>query len=173
MAPNEHPVWDVYNLLRTARLNVKYYSARLHSLRRCNFLIEIVLAITAPSSAIAGLWFWKYPLGQLTWKYFAIIAAICAIIKPFLKLVDRLQKFEETLTGYRTLDNDLQAIIIEIKQKKTYSEKLKKEFNKAFERKKAISTKEPEINIKTKLREICEAEVIKELPVSSFFIPEG
>jgi len=172
MDSKKHPVWDVYDLFRTARLNVKYYSSRLSALQKCNFWLEIILAISAPSSAIAGFWFWKYPIGALIWKGFAVVAAFISIIKPFLKLSDRIQKFEETLTGYRTLDNDLQSIVSKIKSEKTYNEKIKLEVEKAFDRKKAISTNEPEIRENHKLKTKCEAEVLQELPHNSFFVPE-
>jgi hypothetical protein len=172
MDPKEHPVWDVYNLLRTARLNVKYYSARLAFLQRSNFWLEIVLAISAPSSAIAGLWFWQYSMGQVVWKIFAVIAAFFAILKPFLKLPERIKRFEETLTGYRTLDNDLQNIAVKIRQQGTYDEEIKGQFDRAFNRKIAISTQEPEVREKIKLKNNCEAEVLSELPHAHFYIPE-
>lgn len=45
-----------------------------------NFVMDIVLLVTAPSSAIAGLWFWKTPLGHTAWQYFGIVSAIVAIL---------------------------------------------------------------------------------------------
>jgi len=168
---NENPVWDVYDLLRTARLNVKYYSRRLAVIERDNFLLELVIAISAPSSAIAGLFFWDTEAGELVWKGFGILAALFAVIKPLLKLTEKIKKYEETLTGYKTLDNDLQLIVSQIKQKQGYSSSLQKEFNKAFERKKLLVTSEAErqedISLKRKLQE----EVCIELPKSHFFIP--
>ena len=41
MPRRPHAVWTVYDKLRTARLNVKYYSRRLESIERTNFILEI------------------------------------------------------------------------------------------------------------------------------------
>ena len=61
----DHPVWNVYDLYRTARLSVCYYSAKLNRFLWYNYLIEYILAITASSSAIAALWFWEHPVGEI------------------------------------------------------------------------------------------------------------
>lgn len=172
MDPKQHPAWDVYDQLRTARLNVKYYSARLACLQRRNMFMEIVLAISAPTSAIAGLWFWSSPIGNLIWKCFGVLAAFIAGIKPFLKITEKIKSVEETLIGYRTLDHDLQNITIKIRQKACFDKDLQKEFQRALERKRAISTKEPELQEMIQLKEKCEEETLKELPHSNFFIPE-
>jgi len=82
----QNRVWGVDDLLRTARLNVKYYSARLAFFQRCNFLLELVLAITAPSSAVAGLWFWKTSTGEFAWTTLGVVAALAAVLKPLLQL---------------------------------------------------------------------------------------
>ncbi len=80
-----HPVWDVYDLYRTARLNVCYYSTKLNRFQSYNFLIEITLAITASSSAVAALWFWEHPVGEIVWKILGVISALLAVSKPILK----------------------------------------------------------------------------------------
>ena len=44
MANNaKHPVWSVYDLYRDARLNVKYYSTKLHRLSEFNLFLEILI----------------------------------------------------------------------------------------------------------------------------------
>ena len=54
MGKNEtHPVWNVYDRFRTTRLNVKYYSARLVCVKKINFIMELILAISI-SSEITG-----------------------------------------------------------------------------------------------------------------------
>lgn len=37
MSMKDHQVWDVYDLLRTARLNQLYYGRRLQTFERRNF----------------------------------------------------------------------------------------------------------------------------------------
>ncbi|MCU7940440.1 MAG: hypothetical protein KZQ64_13665 [gamma proteobacterium symbiont of Bathyaustriella thionipta] len=91
MAREDSPVWDVYDLYRSARLNAKYYSALLHQTEKRNFILEFILLLTAPSSAVAGLWFWDSLIGQEIWKYMGIVAAITAVLKPMLSLPKKMK----------------------------------------------------------------------------------
>lgn len=166
-----HPVWNVYDLYRTARLNVKYYSARLTYLERLNLRMELILGICAPSSVVAGLFFWDTPIGSEIWKILGIIAAVVAVSKPLLKLTGKIKQFEEIITGYQILEHDLFVIKISIEEKQSYDKSLQKEFKKALERKKVLVTKCPEHREYKKLKNRCTLEVNQELPVDIFFIP--
>lgn len=172
MTRETHPVWTVYNKLRTARLNVKYYSRRLDILERRNFWIELILLGTAPSSAIAGLWFWETEQGKIIWQYFGIVAAIVAVLKPVLGLTKRIKEFESVLTGYRTLEYDLMEIKSLVEQKQKYDSTMQAEFNKALQREKTLVGKTPETREKRKVKAACELEVRQELPRECFFVPE-
>jgi hypothetical protein len=130
MSREDHPVWSVYDKLRSACLNVKYYSRRLQSLERWNFGLEFLIGATAPSSAIAALWFWNTEYGQPAWRYLAVIAAIAAVAKPLLNLTKRIKEYESILSGYRTLEYDLREISTLIEQKKKYDHALQTEFKK-------------------------------------------
>lgn len=46
-----HPVWNVYNEQRTARLNILYLQAKLKRLHRESFWMELVIAVSASTSA--------------------------------------------------------------------------------------------------------------------------
>lgn len=167
----EHRVWGVYDLLRTARLNVKYYSARLTFFRHYNFALELVLAITTPSSAVAGLWFWKTSTGEIGWTALGVTAAIAAVVKPLLQLERKVGAYTEVLAGYRALEHDLFKIKVLIAQRQAYDQDLQSEFQKALERKGALVSKDPEVSTKEELKRRLVAEVIQELPASAFFIP--
>src|SRR5207245_5278482 len=88
--PN-HAVWEVYDLRRTCRLNVKYYQRLGEKLATQNFRIELILAITAPSSAVAGLVFWQTQTGKIIWGMLGFVAAFLAVAKPLLHLTDKIQ----------------------------------------------------------------------------------
>jgi hypothetical protein len=171
MERENHSVWSVYDKLRTACLNVKYFSRRLAALERQNFLIEITLLATAPSSAVAGLWFWNTEYGWMIWQYLGIISAIAAILKPSLQLTKKIKDFESVLSGYRTLEYDLREIKTLIEQSKKYDKRLQLEFQKALHREKILVGKTPETKENKKLIEICEQEVRSAFPGKSFFIP--
>lgn len=168
----DHPVWAVYDKLRSARLNVKYYGSRLHQFERLNLTIEYILLATAPSSAIAALWFWNTEIGKPIWQSIGVIAAVAAVAKPPLNLTKRIKDYEAILSGYRTLEYDLLEIKTLVEQRKKYDQALQSELKKALQREKTLVAKTPETRENKKLKRECEEEVLRELPADRFFIPE-
>ena len=168
----DHPVWGVYDLYRTARLNVKYYTCKLSTTESLNFYMDIILLATAPSSAIAGLWFWENPLGHTVWQYLGIVTAIVAILKPSLGLTKKMKKYEEVLSGYKALEHDLHEIKELVAQKRAYDKALQDDFKKALKRKGVLVNKEPGEKVDKKLVSFCQREVDTELPAENFYIPE-
>lgn len=172
MKRKDHPVWQVYDLQRTARLNIKYYSQKLAKLEKQNFFIEIILAITAPSSAISGLFFWDIGYGQFVWKVLAIVSAFLAVLKPLIKLTSKIKKHEETVTGYKTLESDLQLIAVRVEESRSYDHTHQAEFRRALERRRILSAAEPPHKEDKALKRQLQEEVSGELPETHFFIPE-
>jgi len=168
----EHPVWGVYDLYRTARLNVKYYTCKLSRVESTSFYMETILLITAPSSAIAGLWFWETPVGQNIWQYLGVASAIIAVLKPSLSLTKKIKKYEEVLSGYKALEHDLHEIKELIAQKLKYDREMQNDFKKALKRKGVLVNKEPGEKIDKKLIACCQKEVDSELPAEKFYVPE-
>ncbi|UWU72439.1 hypothetical protein [Bradyrhizobium sp. NC92] len=171
MDRDTHPVWTVYDKLRSARLNVKYYSCRLQLAERTNFWIELLLLASAPSSAIAGLWFWGTEYGKYVWQYLGILTAVAAVTKPLLGLTKRIKDYENILSGYRTLEYDLMEIKSSIEQKQKYDQIHQSELKKAIQREKILISKNPETRESKRVKRMCEEEVRQELPPESFFIP--
>lgn len=167
-----HPVWTVYDKLRTARLNVKYFGRRLHSVESRNFWIEGSLAVTAPSSAVAGLWFWSTDYGRPIWQTMGVLAAILAAAKPLLSYTKRIKDYESILSGYRSLEYDLMEIKTLVEQKGKYDATMQAELRKAVQREKLLVGKNPESREDKKTKKVCEEEVLRELPSESFFVPE-
>ena len=172
MAKQDHPVWSAYDRLRSARLSVKYYGRRLQYFERWNFALEVILLASAPTSAIAGLWFWQSEPGQLIWKWFGVIAAIAAVLKPTLGLTKKIKEYEGILTGYRTLEYDLMEIKSGIEQKRKFDAPLHAELKKAMQRERALISKTPEASEHFSTKRACQEEVLRELPVEAFFVPE-
>ena len=166
-----HPVWDVYDLFRTARLNIKYYSHKLTNLKRTNFCIELALAIGAPSSAIGGFYYWNTPCGSIIWKWILGITAVVALVKPIIKLSDKIESYGKTVNGYRILEHQVEKNVIQIKQDKSYSEKHRTLLESAIEMVGKLKENDPEIKINNKLKKKYQDEVLKELPVDNFYIP--
>jgi len=172
MTRETHPVWTVYDKLRTSRLNTKYYGRRLAQFETYNFCLELVLAVTAPTSAIAGLWFWNTDAGKIAWQYLGVIAALAAVVKPLLGLTKRIKAYESVLSGYRMLEYDLREIKDLVEQKQKYDGPLQAEFKKALQREKQLVGKNPESHENRQVLRECELEVRSELPGQSFFVPE-
>lgn len=166
-----NPVWDVYDLLRTVNLNVKYYSARLERLTRLNFFIELILAIAVPTSAVGLWWVWDTSVGKPIWQSILGVSALVAVAKPLLKLTDTIRKYEVTLKGYRELDHRLRKIRIQINQDRAYNEKHRKMFEEVFDREGELDKESPETRQNMKLTDKLSQEVDDELPVDSFYIP--
>jgi hypothetical protein len=169
----KHPVWAVYDKLRTARLNVKYYSTRLDTHEQWNRCMEIVLLISAPSSAIAGIWFFKTDIGKYLWQILGVVSALVATVRPAFQMTRKIKAYEATIQAYRMLEYDLEMIRRKIEQRGTYDDKLKSEFLKAIERQKQADASSPERVINEKTRDRCTAAVLAEMPANSFFVPEA
>ena len=45
------PVWHIYDLIRTTRLNVIYYEVKLKRAEKTQFIFQVLLAAAVPSSA--------------------------------------------------------------------------------------------------------------------------
>ena len=172
MPQSDHPVWSVYDRLRSARLSVKYYCCRIESAERKSFWLELILLVTAPSSAVAGLWFWNNEYGQLAWKIMAIPAAIAAVLKPLLHLTKKIKDYEAVISGYRMLEHDLLELKIGIEQKRKYDTSLQTEFKRVQQRERILVGKNPEARGNPKVKAVCQAEVLRELPTELFFVPE-
>lgn len=165
-------MWAVYDLLRTARLNTKYYSASIDALKKRQFWLDLLLAVSAPSSAVAGLWFWEHPTGEIAWKILAVMTAVIAVVKPLLQYGPTVQAMEEVLSGYRALDHDLYSLQLDIQREGSYTSELQGRFKEALARKGVLVGRELEHQEDKKLKRQLEMEVREELPAEGFFIPE-
>lgn len=168
-----HPVWDVYDEHRTARLNVKYHAARLQWLQRSNLIVEILIAVTASSSAIAAWRMWNVPGGREAWQVLAALAGVLAVLKPILRLPEAMRRREELLGGYRVLDHDIRTLCIAIRQAGSFSQIQRERFDAALDRKRALVAQERETRPVRWLLRRCHEEVCRELPADRFFIPGG
>jgi hypothetical protein len=166
-----HPVWAVYDRLRSARLSVKYYGCQLHDVERLNFWLDLIMLASAPTSAIAGLAFWQFEIGQIVWQSMGVVAAVAAVVKPLLAIPKRIKEYESILVGYRVLEYDLMELKTNIEQKGKYDIALQNELRKVLQREKTLIAKTPESKENANVKRRCQAEVLRELPTESFFIP--
>ncbi len=167
----QHPVWDIYDEYRTARLNVKINEYQLAWYKRWNFWIEFTLALVA-SSSVASFWFWVSDTGQVVWKFLMMVTAILAVLKPILNLSGKIQKYSEILSDFKSLEHDFHKLTILINQQKKYAPEVKDEFFDLLMQKKFITQKTDEKSIDKSKKQEFEKQVMDELPAKSFYIPE-
>ena len=166
-----HPVWEVYDLHRTCRLNVKYWSAKLVILRRNNFFLEYLLMATAPSSAIAGLVFWNTTYGKTVWSILICVTAFIAVAKPLLKFSDKLEKLQKVVTLYKSVEFQIEALENDIQREDEYSTTIVNTYKNLANQVGEISKDEPIESVDQDLRESCYKEVNEELPFTNFYEP--
>ena len=166
-----HPVWNVYDLLKTARLNVLYYEDKLQNAERTLVAMQIILAAAVPSSAIAGFKIWDFWLGEYAWEIFVSLSSLVAFIQPFLGLPKKAKKYSELVDGYKILYYDLQDIKQKIEEDKIYNTQHKKLFKAAKDRRKKLEVRETGIKLNWKLRKKHQVAVKNELPGRNFYLP--
>jgi len=171
MAVDDHPVWEVYDLWRTCRLNVKYWSARMLRIRQQEFFLEYALMATAPSSAVAGLVFWKTQWGGVVWTVLTTMTAFLAIAKPLLRLSDRLAQLQRVVTRYRMIECQLEALANDIRRENRYSDESVTAFKRLETQVSEVSKDEPVERFNERLRQSLYDEVNRELPLASFCEP--
>ena len=102
----------------------------------------------------------------------AIPAAIEAVLKPLLHLTKKIKDYEAVISGYRMLEHDLLELKIGIEQKRKYDTSLQTEFKRVQQRERILVGKNPEARGNPKVKAVCQAEVLRELPTELFFVPE-
>lgn len=160
----------IYDQFRTAAMNEKYYANRLTHLTNWNRYYEIVLAI-GTSTAIAAWAIWEQNnWGKVFWAGFSGVVTLLAIIKPFLKLPDQIEKYSTLHTGYRALYLNLQSIVSKIRRKSRLTPDVQELFDAAQDQYRALALSAV-VNINEKVLERCQQQVLREVPVESLWYP--
>jgi hypothetical protein len=126
-----HRLWDD---LRTAKMNVCYYGARLASANNWNLAFELSLAIGATGSGAAGWAIWKEPSYAWIWAIIAGAASLISIIKPILAPGKKIEISTRQHQSCHTLYFGLEKLIFQIQQDRHVSEDVRKRFDTTFDR---------------------------------------
>lgn len=169
----DHPVWEVYDLLRTAKLNEKYFGYRLQKYGRINNFMEFTIAATASTSAIASLTLWNEGLAGYFWQSFLVISAVISVAKPILGITKSVRLYEEVLSEYRALSYELIQLRAGITTTREYNETHKDKFNEIMEKHAILVSKSPENTENKTVKTKCVDEVLKAYPPENFFVPQG
>lgn len=165
-----HPVWELYNELRTARLNVKCLECRIKSIRRRANFVDGAIAI-AGTSSIGGFWFLQNVVGTTLWKTLGAIAILLGAVKPLYPLTERRMKKERLAAGYRMLEQELRCICLGVKERGAYDDVAKAEFRVALNNKRLLIAQSEDDPCSQRVERKCRMAVSRELPVENFFVP--
>jgi len=90
----------IYDLLRTSRLNEKYYGYKLQKLQLYNKVFEIGIAVGATGSGISGWSLWGTPQAHIAWVLIAGTSGLAAIAKPILAWNHTIERYSKLFSGH-------------------------------------------------------------------------
>jgi hypothetical protein len=163
-------VAQVYNLLRTARLNVLYYE---ESLSRWTSFIrghDFIVAVSGGASPLAFLKRSSAPAGSQLWFYLTLVASVAGILKPILRLDKQVSLYSELVTHYRELFHELKCIADDIQSEKDFPPSMEKSFIRCRLREGDLQKKEPPPDRRKTKR--LQAVVEKEYDINSLWFPD-
>lgn len=160
-------MWDD---ARTARLSDLYYGERLAVLTRVSRWTDMLIAIAASGSGVAGWAVWQFETGKIAWGVIAAIAAILAIAKPLMNLNTQISAFTKQQQIYRGALSSLEFLVFDIQQ----AEMVKSEHRTRYQRirdKLMQAESADESTQSEKLREKLQQKVLIEMPARSLWVP--
>lgn len=168
----EHPVWVLYDEVRTACLNVKYYAHKLRSLERRSMGLDIFVAITTPGSTLSAFFVFKSDTGIVVWSIIAVLASIAATLKPILKYSEKIKALQQTVAGYQALAFDLREISNKVRTDQNYLRSHATSLEQALKKSRSLLTAPPDVEQDRKLRDALQIEVDEQFPIENFYIPK-
>src|SRR5438045_3793159 len=100
----------IHGEYRTFLLNKKYYGYHLGRYQRINRTMEILIAVGATGSGIAGLAVWQAGVGASVWAVISALSIILSTIKPILDIPKQIERgiFAGQLAATLDLFRDIQ-----------------------------------------------------------------
>lgn len=163
--------WQVYDTLRTALLNKKYYACRLAQQRQLTFWLEWTLAATT-SGTVATWAIWHAQWGTTTWAVIAAVATITSFTKPLLNLSKEIERLTKLHTGFTLAYVELQDLVHDINVQRHLSPEALRQYHGLRKRLNDLAI-EDDPKPKRRLRRRCTKEVLDELAMDRFWNPRG
>lgn len=159
----------IYDRMRSACLNRKYYGHKLHRYDQLDFWSDLLIAL-GTSAAVAAWTLWHIPGGINPWTLLAGIASIAALIKPLLGVSKKIQILAKLHSGYIRLYHDLHSLVEEIKTEQGLTQGFLDRFDEADRRYRDLAV-DDDLKPIRRLASKYEDEVRKEFPHSFFWNP--
>ncbi len=168
----DHPVWELYDLYRDSAYYSRLYLFLTDRYSTVIFWLDIVTAVFAGSSAIAGLSFWTTPTGHQFWIVGSGCAAVIAGLKPVLRLTDKLKRYQDLYSRYVVFETSCANLVTQVKNAKRYSNTHMNALLKLRERAAALEASAPAVQFKDAFVRSIQARVNHLMPREQFYIPE-
>jgi hypothetical protein len=114
-------LYQIYDALRTVLLNKKYYAARLSRYQSYNLLMEIFIAVGATGSGVAGFAVWQMNGGKFVWGVISGASIILAIVKPLLRLTERVEGYAKLYGEYTSAFERMKILVDDIQIERALS----------------------------------------------------
>jgi len=163
--------WQIYDTLRTALLNKKYYACRLAKQRQLTFWLEWMLA-AATSGTVATWAIWHAEWGRTTWAAVAGVATVMSFTKPLLNLSKEIERLTKLHTGFTLPYVELLDLVNDMSVQRTLSSEALRQYHGLRKRLNDL-TIEDDPQPKKRLRRRCTKEVLEELAMDRFWSPRG
>src|ERR1700733_3194558 len=92
--------WQIYDDHRTALFNTRYFEIKVSQIQSGALYLDIIVAIGTSTTGIAGWALWSQPALSVLWATLAGGAASLAVVKPILRLDDKLVKLTRIYEKY-------------------------------------------------------------------------
>lgn len=166
-----HKLWDLYDSVRDARFQTKYNAYQLGKVRRRSRNLEILLALLT-STAVGSWTLWGTDPGKEIWAVLLGLATVVAVIKPFLKHSESIERYGKLFMCHLMLCEELKGLAQEIRADQFFSPSTEKAIAVARGRATQLSL-DGDTDAPRRLRQRLQNEVNQELPKEAFWVPKS
>lgn len=104
----------IYTLYKESLINSRYYGCKLHRAQNLNMWFEIVLAVGATGSGVAGWSLWSEGSGKLAWALLAGIASLLAVVKPLIGVSNKIERYSKLFASYQQIYTRSRILVLRI-----------------------------------------------------------
>ncbi len=165
-------IHEIHDRRRTTRLNELYYSWKLNFWHKIDLYSRIIIAATATGSGISGLIVFETSFGKTIWSVVTSASYLITFTIPFLKIADKILKYDKAVSGYTALGNLLEKTVAQLKLDDDYSDTVQKLAKEAQDKEIELIENPPDKSRWQWLINRYYEEVNKEMPANSLYIPE-
>jgi hypothetical protein len=169
----DHPVWQVYDELRSSRLTAYCLRERIARWKFINGFFESVVAVGSATS-VAGLSFLKSGAGADIWTVIGALAILLKVTKPVFGIRTAIERSQKLATQFEDKADDLNALKLRIQTQQGYNQACQREFHLIINRWNGkIHDKEGDLHAAAAaFKPKCQKRVEAEFPGKIFYVPQ-